>query len=87
MDDISIETNIGDLTSRHFVSDSQKISFYCGECEDVHHELMLDFYYRDDPFGWEDDGTQDSIDIKLEKEEPVNDNAKTERTRTLSRTD
>lgn len=47
-----IQTEVGDLTKRHFKKDEYSTGFICGECEDWHEELMTDYFYQDDPYGW-----------------------------------
>jgi hypothetical protein len=74
-----IESNIGDYLNKNFVQDPvDSNSFICEECKEWHEDLMLDYeVIYDDPYGWEEDGTMDLIQLELETLElqPCNDNS------------
>ena len=71
-----IETHPGEHDKKPFSSDPvDKLGYICAECMEAHLDLMEDYFYLDDPYGWEEDGVQDLINLDIEKESPVNDNA------------
>lgn len=70
-----IETNIGDFSRKVFVPDPvDGKQFICLECREWHDELMFEYEQKDDPYGWEEDGILDAIDLEIELEQPINDN-------------
>lgn len=69
-----IETDVGDFSTDYFTEDQNDNSFICKECSEWHDELMSDYEAKDDPYGWQDDGFEDLLNLVLEENIPQNDN-------------
>lgn len=63
-----IETDAFDQYNGKFIYDPvDDNAFICMECSEWHQELMLDFSYKDDPWGWEDSGEEEKLLLVLEE--------------------
>lgn len=69
-----IETEVGDFSSSYFKEDTKDKYYLCDECSEWHEELMADYEAKDDPYGWEENGLNDLVEIYIE-EIFSNDNA------------
>lgn len=61
-----IETEAGDFSTSYFKEDTDK-AYLCDECSEWHEELMADYEAKDDPYGWEEDGLSDLVEIYIEE--------------------
>lgn len=69
-----IETNPGDYKPEEFVPDPvDPLNYICKECKEWHEDLALDYWFKDDPYGWEEDGFLDTLELEIQSQ-PSNDN-------------